>query len=176
MPKTKIEPIWWLSLLRRMVRWGIVMGLIVDCLPLLVVAWLIYRGYFRSMVLAPETELWDAIVLTLLGAGVFTCPLVLLGAIIGWAGGFFAPPGEPTNPLKSKFLRIVAMQTLSVWAVMCLFVGTGLKVIHLLFFNRPPYYYRLSLAIICGVIGIALFLFMFSLWRAINCARKAQQR
>ncbi len=168
--KSAREPIWWLPITRRIVRWGAVMAFLVNLLPLLIVACFAYSGAFRNTVLPPDTPLWDGVVMSLFFAGVFTCPFALAGAIIGWASGFWAPSGEPTNSLKSSFLRVATAQTLGVWAVACVFVGAGLFCAYLLFFNRPPLYWRLTLLLTCFIFAIPFVLFALSLWRAINFA------
>ena len=168
------EPIWWLPLLRRIVRWGAVTAIIVNALPLFIVACFAYAGAFRStVVLSPDDSLWIDVVVCLFFASVVTLPFAVMGAVIGWTSGFYAPPSEPVSPFKSKFSRIVTTQTLGVWMVACVFIIAGFASSNIIFFNLPFYFDQLSPNQIYGAFGISFFVFALSLWLATNRALAA---
>ena len=107
--ETQRPQIWWLPLARRVFGWGAALSLV----------W----GFFISMFLLLPLSALSSWSQTSLGGDwigwlalrtMNLAPFVpyLCGFILGAASGFFAPPSEPKNPLRSWFARDVAIDTL----------------------------------------------------------------
>ena len=107
--QTQREPIWWLSLARRTLGWGVA----------LMIVW----GFAISMSLLLPLSALSSWSQTALGGdwigklalrAMNSAPFLpyACGFTLGAASGFFAPPSEPKNPLRSRFARDVAIDTL----------------------------------------------------------------
>ncbi len=107
--ETQRPQIWWLPLARRVFGWGAALSLV----------W----GFFISMFLLLPLSALSSWSQTSLGSDwvgwlalrtMNLAPFVpyMCGFVLGAASGFFAPPSEPKNPLRSWFARDVAIDTL----------------------------------------------------------------
>lgn len=96
------EPIWWVPLLRRVLRWGATSALLVI-LPVLLVV-------LPSVLLIGANESNTA--MQSIAAVLYTSGLLSLGAfVVGAFSGLCAPASEPKNPLRSRFFGQVAGET-----------------------------------------------------------------
>lgn len=173
---TRPDKFWWRPLGRRIFRWGVWGALLLDVAPLAIVAWLSYQLNFYSgrESVAEVTGNWfDALVLSVAIAGILTSPIALMGAMLGWACGFYAPASEPKNPFKSQFCRIVAAQALLSWALACAVLGAGGAVFYFVLFGGARLSPYTQNYLIFGAVAVAVVAFGFCLWRGVNCALRA---
>ena len=174
-PKPSREPIWWLPLARRVLRWGALTALLVSIVPLVLAA-----IYARLYVYPPapdpsvfsSTSDLDAWVLSVVLAFFQTSPLLLMGAALGGWCGFYAPPSDPPNLLKSRFVRVAAAQTLGLWLGSFVGVGATLTGFDLLLATHRRYFW-ISPELIPVLAGVGLLLFALCLWRGLNLALRA---
>lgn len=151
-------------------------------LPLFGVAALLFNIDFSMPVSGPnpppETERmnWENLHESLQLGFIVTWPLWGLGLILGMASGFYAPIKEPKNPLKSRFFRAVAAQTLLWWIIFLGATTTGVFLAGKIFQPLVRSFYasiHFEIPWVPCMILICISSFAFSLWRAINRALRA---
>ena len=159
------ESIWWLPLLRRVSGWGVTMMGLWSAIALIFCVFPVVYEIWTGFTGNQERDYWHIhdIVSTsffLLAA----CFIISGGLIAGVFSGFYAPPTEFRNPLRSQFFRSVCKDAFVGWLISaCILTVTITS--FLLFFNVSfSDDYGLALLI------FLIMLFAISLYFAINRA------
>lgn len=158
------EPIWWIPLARRVLSWGLTMFVLWSALALLFTV----LPFSYQVMLVLEGDAFDderigkAIGSSLLLLG--GCFICAGGLITGVLTGFYAPPSEPKNPLRSQFFVNVGKSAFVFWLVSSSILTVNICGFLLYFdFKFPDDY---ALALLIGLIA----LFGIGLWRALDHA------
>ena len=161
------QPIWWIPLARRVVGWGATISAMAGMLPLLVVAIILSVVDFGPIQFDADyvaPSLIEKLLTSALIATAVASPFLIGGFALGATAGFYAPATEPTKPLKSRFFRGVASQTLGFWSYVY-------PTLSLTFYFGFPYF-GLEVPMV-AVLTLCVVVFALSLWRALNRALRA---
>ncbi len=171
------EPVWWLPLLRRIVGWGIITAALLGFFPLIAFTVFIFNFDFGLPMTGPNLPIevviskWQNLSESLQIALIATWPFWMFGLTIGAISGFYAPIKETGSPLKSRFLRAVAVQTLLWWTIALASIAVGIFLVGKIFQPLIRSFYasiHFDIPWIPLIILVCISSFSFSLWRAIN--------